>query len=391
MKSDREKLMAPIQKETSEILKNVTTTMSYINDTEKGEAKRKVADAAIKSIYPGMQKLASLVNVLPKGYNSVKRGASELVKSTQALMKFVDQTGGRTPDLPMRRTLDMIFERFEGSVAYIKLATLGKSTDFSSTKLLSAAGKGIEDRLFDAMNACKLFDRNTAGLPKEEKQVWAETMQGLWVSVKGVLETMKYLVPLLLQKSSREQMLSTLDGAEKTLVTLAPLAKKLDLKAYTASEIETKSQKLIRELAGLKRAVDMTEPEIAPGPPSASSLRRAGRRAISRALFLLSATENVAVELPDLKGLGSAVNDLVKPLNEFQEIVAKAVVKPAGTAEHTAILRKAKEVGELVDKLADFTEKSLPQIKRIGKTENLERRVKDARGYFDKVKPAASN
>eukprot|EP00954_Amorphochlora_amoebiformis_P025549 1373837-Amorphochlora_amoeboformis.AAC.1 len=97
------------------------------------------------------------------------------------------------------------------------------------------------------------------------------------------------------------------------------------------------------------------------------------------------------VELPDLKGLGSAVNDLVKPLNEFQEIVAKAVVKPAGTAEHTAILRKAKEVGELVDKLADFTEKSLPQIKRIGKTENLERRVKDARGYFDKVKPAASN
>jgi len=292
--------------------------------------------------------------------------------------------GGCTPQPGQRQTLEMVFERFEGSVTFLKLACTGKLTDKSSSKLLAAAGKGVDDRLLDVFNSCKRFQVN-AQIMQGEKKTWQDATQGLWVSVKGVLETLKHLARMVVQESSKSQVISTIQGAKDMSQTLVKQAEALDAKACQITEVDMQAKTLLKDLTILEIAVAVAEGETPEGPSKAAALRATARSAIAASLFLNSACSNVVLALPELKNVGAKRKAAEPHVDSYLALLKEAVAAPANAVAHTTLLRKAKDAGEALDALADEAMKAIPIVKRVGNTDNLERRIKDAKGAFGKI------
>jgi len=385
-KSKKNPAVEGIAKLAGVMLKNVGKAVVFVlsKPEEKQEKDRKEADSALKTVWPDLQKLADATNKLSKEHLSVKQGAAQLLQSTQVLMQIVGALGGCAPQAGQRQTLEMVFERFEGSVTFLRLACTGKLTDQSSSKLLAAAGKGVDDRLLDVFNCCKRFQVN-AQIMQGDKKAWQEATQGLWVAIKGVLETLKHLARMVVQESSKSQVISAIQGAKDMCTTLVKKAEALDSKACQITEVDSQSKILLKDLTILETAVAVAEGEAAEGPAKASALRATARAAIAASLFLSSACSNVVQALPELKNVGARRKVAEPHVDTYLVLLKEAVAAPANAAAHTTLLRKAKDAGEALDALADEAMKAIPIVKRVGNTDNLERRIKEAKGAFGKI------
>eukprot|EP00466_Bigelowiella_natans_P015351 jgi/Bigna1/89327/estExt_fgenesh1_pg.C_470061 len=358
-------------------------------EEKKNEEKRSKANKALADVNPSLQRLAALANKLPKDCASVVLGVKQVIQSAQTLLQIVGTVAGSAPDEAAKQTLTMILERFEGSVSYLKLATAGNLTDTSTTKLMAAVAKGVEDRLMDTVNSCKRFQMNSQIIASDQK-IWSETTQAMWVAVKGSLETLKHLARMIMQTSSRKQLIDAIQGSKVMIETLLEKGKFLDWRGFSIIDFKPNATRFLGDLSMFENAVDCAESEKAASSSQGGKLREKSRQALAKSLFLASAATNVCLAVPELKSLSSATRCVQPALKAFQDVLAQAVKDPKSVAAHTTILRKAAEVGKLVGAMASEAEKAVPVVRKVGDTTNLERRISDAKTAFGEVKTTTS-
>ena len=320
-----------------------------------------------------IQRLVAITNVpsVQQQSASVGEGMKKLVGSGVTYLQTLQQYV-QTPVVRMQGQVHMALEQLEGAVGFLQLASSGRITDMSCSALLASAGQRLEDRLMDTMH----HTRQLALRMPEELSGDLETNAGkLYVASQTALSTLKFVARLVLDAAAQRQLIETCVESRKQIAVLRQTAEKCAPRAPVHAHHADVS------LGAMDRAVGLLESSVhcAEGErrevdvDMLQQVRIDTRHMVAHIVFLLNACQNVLAAVPH-EPLQQCWDEAEQHLQSVLELLRDAATA-GGLSAHMDLVRRSPQVAEVVRALIKCAQGLLPEVQKIGSTENLERRM----------------